>query len=285
MTLPRSVAEKLLLLAEGSTLPSSKLKHAITDELVEEGIIAVTVQGRTKSTLQITDLSAFNKWLYNKFSISNLADFINVVKNDEAIRSGMVEAANNSKTRSVRTFKGFLVNSYAPVVCTLNGAPYTVHPAEGTFQFIYDCGRFIPAADVVIVGVENAENFRFIQKQKYLFGGQKTLFVCRYPQEQSKDLVKWLQAIPNAYLHFGDYDFAGINIYMHEYKKHLGGRASFFIPQNIEHLVSEYGNSDLYDKQSLHNNHPIMEANLRELIILLHKYKRGLEQEALLIGR
>ena len=49
---------------------------------------------------------------------------------------------------------------------------------------------------------------------------QKILFVCRYPQ--SNDLIKWLQSIPNRYLHFGDLDFAGINIYLNEFKKYLG---------------------------------------------------------------
>jgi len=35
------------------------------------------------------------------------------------------------------------------------------------------------------------------------------LFVSRYPQTQSKDLLNWLQSIPNPYLHFGDFDLTG----------------------------------------------------------------------------
>ena len=91
-----------------------------------------------------------------------------------------------------------------------------LYPTEGTFQFIYDYERFILPADITIVGIENPENFRQISQQQYLFKDIKPLFVCRYPQNQSKDLLKWLQSIPNSYLHFGDFDLAGIGIYLNE---------------------------------------------------------------------
>ena len=80
----------------------------------------------------------------------------------------------------------------------------------------------------------------------------------------------------------GDYDFAGINIYLQEYKKNLGAKASFFIPDNMEQLLEQYGNKTLYDRQQL-NNTGIVEEKLQQLIALIHKYKKGLEQEILLI--
>lgn len=113
-----------------------------------------------------------------------------------------------------------------------------------------------------------------------MFSTINPLFVSRYPQNQSKDLLKWLHSIPNSYLHFGDFDFAGIGIYLNEYKKHLGDKAQFFIPENIEFLLDNYGNRALYDKQKLNfEQQAIKEENLTKLIALLHKYKKGLEQE------
>ncbi|GHT75088.1 hypothetical protein AGMMS50262_09440 [Bacteroidia bacterium] len=104
--------------------------------------------------------------------------------------------------------------------------------------------------------------------------------VSRYPQNQSKDLLKWLQIIPNKYLHFGDFDFAGIGIYLNEYKKHLGNKASFFIPENIEQILEIYGNKELYNNQKINfNEENLTEENLKQLIPLIHKYKKGLEQE------
>src|SRR5690606_17515230 len=122
---------------------------------------------------------------------------------------------------------------------------------DGTFKFIYEYEKFILSPDITIVGIENPSNFRHIDKQKYLFSDIKPLFVSRYPQNQSKDLIKWLQSIPNNYLHFGDFDFAGIGIYLNEFKKHLAEKASFFVPDNIEELLKESGNKKRYDEQKI----------------------------------
>lgn len=282
MTIPLWLAVKLQQLAAGEQLAASVLKHAITDEMVNDGIIAARITGRTRRTLYVPAAEPFNNWLFNRFSIHSLADYISTLSSEEAGRADLIAASNNSKAAVRRAFKGFLVNSYIPITCSLNGAPFTVQPTAGVFQFICDFEQFIPAPDVVIVGVENAENFRRIDKLRHLFGNITPLFVSRYPQDQGKDLMKWLLSVPNAYLHFGDYDLAGINIYMQEYKKHLGDRAAFFIPPGIEQLLEKYGNRDLYDRQLL-NASVITEPAVQELITLLHKHKKGLEQEALLI--
>jgi hypothetical protein len=73
----------------------------------------------------------------------------------------------------------------------------------------------------------------------------------------------------------GDYDFAGINIYLQEFKKHLGAKASFFIPYNIEQLLEKYGNKALYDQQQL-NTTLINEENILKLIQFIHRCKKGL---------
>src|SRR5690606_25840989 len=131
--------------------------------------------------------------------------------------------------------------------------------------------------------IENPENFRYIEKQKRLFSHMKPFFVSRYPQNQSSDLMKWLQSIPNPYLHFGDFDFAGIGIYLNEYKKHLKGKASFFVPDEIEPLVIKYGNRKAYNVQKqTFNPNSITEEKLIKLIITIHKHRKGLEQEVLI---
>ncbi len=282
MTLPLSIAEKLNLLAQGEQLPASRLSHSLIDELVEEGIIDIRITGRTKNTLYVPDVVAFSNYLHNKWNIASLSDYILTLKNATATRADLIAVSNDSKTIARRTFQGFLVNSYMPVACTMNGVPLIIHPQAGTFQFVYDFEGFIPAADAVIVGVENAENFRHIVRQQYLFKDTKTLFISRYPQQQRGDVMKWLMSIPNRYLHYGDFDLAGINIYLHEYKCHLNKRASFFIPDNIAALMEKYGNRKLYDQQQLHDA-VITEDDLQHLISLIHKHKKGLEQEALLI--
>ena len=109
------------------------------------------------------------------------------------------------------------------------------------------------------------------------------MFVSRYPQNQSKDLTKWLQSIPNNYLHFGDFDFAGIGIYINEFNKHLVDKSQFFIPENIDDLIKQHGNKNRYNDQTTNFNvEAIKESSIIELIDILHKYRKGLDQEILI---
>ena len=281
MTLPVSIAEKLLLLAQGQQLPASGLKHSLIDELKEEGIILERLSGRTKSNLYVSYGTVLHTWVHNKFAISDLQAYISVAKNADATRAELIEVSNDSKAAARRAFRGFLVNSYMPIDCTLSGAPFVIYPQQGSFQFIYETEHFNIPQDAVIVGLENFENFRSVEKLRHLFGDNKTLFVSRYPQEQSKDLLRWLQSVQNQFVYMGDYDFAGVNIYQQEYKKHLKERASFYVPGNIEELIEKFGNRKLYDSQRL-NDATVSEPAIKELISLIHKHKKGLEQEILL---
>jgi hypothetical protein len=57
----------------------------------------------------------------------------------------------------------------------------------------------------------------------------------------------------------------------------------FFVPENIEDLIAEYGNKSLYDNQKINfDMKTVTEKPLQKLILLLHTYKRGLEQEILI---
>lgn len=278
MKLPVHIAQKLVQLIDGETLSSSAIKHSIIEELVAERIIERT--GRIQKKVHLVNASALNQYLQNKYGINDLEKYIEVALKENVQRSELVEISSNSKLKNTRTFKGFLINSYIPIKATLNGKESMLNFTEGMFQFIYDFESFIPENDITIVGVENAENFRWIENQKHLFEDIKPLFVSRYPQNQSKDLIKWLQSIPNKYLHFGDFDFAGIGIYLNEYKKHLEEKASFFIPEKIENLIDKHGNKSRYDQQKINFNiENIVEERIVSLIKLLHQYKKGLDQE------
>lgn len=215
--------------------------------------------------------------MLNHFGISDLADYLEKLSSEELTRSESVAISGNSKLRSIRTFKGFLVNSYTPVEAILHSKRIVVQPNEGSFTFIYNYETFVPDTAVTVVGIENPENFRKIANQQYLFKDIQPLFVSRYPQ--SNDLVKWLQSVPNHYIHFGDLDFAGIQIYLNEYKRHLNGKASFFIPANTEELLQKLGNRDLYNKQQHLANNSYNDKGIDEMVKLFHKYKKVLEQE------
>ena len=278
MNLPLNIAEKLLLLSNGVKIPASKLNHSIFRELILEGIIHKP--GKIRSTIQIIDKQQLKLFLLNHFSIDDLAFYIETLKSENLIRADLVAVATDSKVRYLRTFKGFLVNCYSPLNATINNEEVSIYPHEGTFNFIYDFENFIPDKDITIVGIENPENFRHIGRQKYLFKNIKPLFVSRYPQYQSKDLIKWLQSIPNNYLHFGDFDFAGIGIFINEFKKHLIDRANLLIPDDIDKLIRKIGSKKRYDDQRINFDPDIIkDRDILHLIDSIHRYKKGLDQE------
>ena len=281
--LPLALAEKLLLLVAGECIPASKLKYTIVDELIAEGILYKP--GKLKSTIQLVDQQQLLLYLQNYYAISDLNLYVETLKKEDYSRADLVTISADSKLRNVRSFKGFMVNSYCAISTLMNGEPFVIKPQEGSFQFVYDFENFVPADDVTIVGIENPENFRHITKQQYLFKDIQPLFVSRYPQNQSQDLIKWLQSIPNNYLHFGDFDLAGIGIYLHEYKLKLSNKSSFFIPENIEYLLRTYGNKLRYDYQKTNFDISLIEEQeLLQLIQLIHQHKKGLDQEVLIIS-
>jgi len=281
MKLPVSIAEKLILLLSGEKIPFSKLKNEVIDLMIGNGILNVQILGRSKKLVYLSNKELLVPFLVNHFGINNLENYINGYLNVELSRAEAIEISSNSKLKSIRTFKGFLVNCYEPVECVLNNRVISIEPQKGTFTFIYDYLTFTPSPDITIVGIENPENFRQIQRQRKLFENILPLFVSRYPQ--NKDLVRWLETIPNDYLHFGDFDFAGLNIYMNEYKKHLKDKSSFYLPANIEKLLSTRGNRDNYTNQTIQFDVQLVdEENVLILLRLIEKYRKGLEQELLI---
>jgi len=264
-------------------MPASRMRHSEIKEMLAENILTEIRQGRTKSVYQLRDPQVFRTYLSNRFDIHDLYAYVDALKKEEITKAELVLASSSSKTRSVRSFKGFLVNSYEPISAILNEQPIVINPISGTFQFIYDFETVSIDKTVTIVGVENAENFRYIEKQRYLFENIKPLFVSRYPQNQHKDLIRWLQSVENPYVHFGDFDLAGIQIFLSEYFRYLGNKATFFIPPDIEILIEKHGNSKRYDNQRGDIKiKDITDEKLLELIKLIHLYKKGLDQEALI---
>lgn len=283
MKLSLTIAVQIQQMLEGVELTSSKVKHIIINKLVEDGLVHVRQAGRTRQMYSIRNIGAFKSYLSNQFGIDDLQSYIEKLGSEDLTRAEAVAISSNSKLKRIRTFKGFLVHSYKPVKAFLSGNAISVNPKEGTFAFIYDYEFFVPDVNVTIVGIENPENFRWVAKQKNLFRHLQPLFVSRYPQ--SNDLIKWLRAIPNQYLHFGDFDFEGINIYLSEYKKYLGHKASFFVPENIDEMIQAKGNRDLYNKQLYlePDNALIEEQPIKDLLKSMHKYKKALEQEYLIL--
>lgn len=278
-----ALTEKFMRLAKGESIPASVLKGELFGRMLADGILVVITKGSRKS-YRAQDEQSLRNYLATHFNIMNLEAYHDLLKEEGTSRAEQVKVTGNSKTKRRRTFRGFLVNCYDPILATIAGKTVEILPEGGTFMFIYDFKAFSVPDDIVIVGVENAENFRYVQEQRWLFescmpNGAKLMFVSRYPQEQSRDLMEWLVSIPNRYIHFGDLDLAGVHIYLSEYYRYLGERASFLIPADYEDRISQ-GSRERYDIQyGRFGKMEISDARLMPLVECIHRFHRGYDQE------
>ncbi len=275
-----AISASIQALLAGEQVAGSRLNSKLLDELLAEGLLLVISRGSRK-TYRARDTEAMKRFLVDKDERFRLFE-----ANAYDSRALMATETGNSKLVMIRSCPGFPVNSYERVECFLGGEPFPVNPQEGSFLFVSDWKKFTIPEDVVVIGVENMENFRMIRRQRRFFEeylhahglSDKVLFVSRYPQ--STDLRRWLCTISNHYLHFGDFDLAGISIYLFEFRQYLGKeRSSYLIPDDIESRLKS-GSRKRYDEQCEHFNDiksDILE--LQRLIELIHKERKAYDQE------
>lgn len=275
-----AISTSIQALLAGEQVAGSKLDSKLLDELLAEGLLLVASRGSRKS-YRARDMEALKRFLIDKDE-----SFRIIEANASDSRATMAAETGNSKLVMVRSCPGFPVNSYEPIECFLDGNLFVVNPQEGIFLFVSDWEKFTIPEDVVVIGIENMENFRMIRKQRTFFEkylhdhdlSDKVLFVSRYPQ--STDLRKWLYTIPNHYLHFGDFDLAGINIFLFEFQQYLGKeRSSYLIPDDIESRLKS-GSRKRYDEQC--NRFKDIKSDileLQQLIDLIHHERKAYDQE------
>ena len=269
------ISESIQALVSGEQVAGSKISRSLLDELLAEGLLSVVTR-RSRKSYCARDVEALKRFLIDKDERYRILETGGVDS-----RASMAAETGNSKLVTVRSCPGFPVNSYEPLDCLLRGEPFTLNPPEGSFVFIDDWQSFAIPEDIVVIGIENMENFRMILRQRRFFeqeiGSDRLLFISRYPQ--STDLRRWLQSIPNRYIHFGDFDLAGIHIFLTEFYPYLGERSSYLIPSDIEQRLTE-GSQERYNDQyaKFHKLSSEIPA-LQRLIDLINHYHRGYDQE------
>lgn len=281
MKITIALIDKLIRLRNRESLPASQLKGEWVKDLVREGVLISTSHG-SRRTLFAPNAETLCKALASvdeRFIDMKLLR--EILLSENTLRSQQASSTGNSKLVMTRSCPGFPINSYEPISCTLNDREFVVNPQEGSFLFMTDWQSFSIPDDVVVVGIENMENFRMVRQQRELFeqciGNNRLMFVSRYPQ--SIDLRSWLQTIPNHYIHFGDFDLAGINIFLTEYNAYLGNRSSFLIPSDIERRLAK-GTIERYNDQ--YQKYKGIKSNIPEiqhLIDIINRYHRCYDQE------
>lgn len=273
-----AVARKVLILVRGESQPSSSFPSWLAEELWSEGLVTKTVRG-SHAAFRVREPNRCLQYIIENYTDGlGLGEWIEQKEIEkENHRNRLSEAAAEAKASQEQAFRGFLINSCEKIEAELEGESFVIAPSESSALLIQDPKTLSIPADVTVVGVESGECFRHIRRLAPIFGKGRFLFVARYPQ--LADLREWLIRIPNAYLHFGNFDLAGLYFFQIEYFKYLGARAAYFIPDDIEQRLKE-GDKRLYEEQQArYANLPVADARLAKLFQWINQYGKGCKQE------
>lgn len=277
MNLPIKQIQQLQRLLKGEAIAWSSLNNDMRNTLIGDDLIIIKTY-RSRKSIYVPNAEALKMFLEQHFEELRGIDWASDDFSSATSRAELAASSGNSKTRKIRSCPGFMVNCYDPISAILNGKDIVIAPEEGTMVFMSDWEHLEIPQEVLVVGIENMENFRYIREQRYLFPTDRPiLFVSRYPQ--STDLRNWLLNIPNEYLHFGDFDLAGIRIYETEFYKFLGNRASLFIPKDVESRIAN-GSIKRYNTQYVkYKNYIPQDTRLLQLCKIINHYHRCYDQE------
>ena len=287
--LSHNLIDNIRRLLDGEQMPASKLKYGWVEDFVDSGLL-IPIPHKTRLAYKIANKESFLSALPSIHpALKDLDKAAELVDNEGGMsRAEQVAAFGNSKAKKTKTAYGFMVNSLEPIETTLRGVTFIVQPPMGSYVFIADPKSFEIPEDVLVVGIENMENFYRIREQdqfvkkmiEKLIGttDRKILFVSRYPQNVS--LREWLMAHKNWYFHFGDYDLEGVRIFQSEFQKYIPERSYMLIPDDIEKYIEQYGSRELYDKHySRCKNLNSKNEDIQNLLDCIHKHRKGCEQE------
>lgn len=272
-------AKLLKELSEGKKVPLSRLKARIFQQLIQEQVLLRQKESHGWNIYTDHPQSLLN-YLYNHYIRCTLDEYIERGQAAPS-RSNNIRMSGDSKLKETELWQGFYFKVSEPIHAQWQGRPLTLLPyPEGIPVFMPQPETLSLPEEVTVVMIENSENFLKIETQLPLFQGLKCFFVSFYPREQHSYFIEWLQKQPNNYVHYGDFDFAGIHIYQSQYKKYVSGESRYLVPSGLLPLFRRYGKRALYNNQlSLQALIKADEPGISELLEIIKREHKGLEQE------
>ena len=280
MRLPTSAEiGRLKRLLNGEQLPNSQFNTAFFEDLLKEGYLMIIPKGKNRSTIVAKEKEYLVKYVCQKWQIHDLDEYIDFRRKTSPTRIEVQNYLGDTKALNVVSYQGFLVTAYDEINYYLHKDQGHLPLIDGSMLHIFDFEAFSIPEDVVVVYVENFTPFRYITRYRHLFDQQyRYMFVSRYGT--SSAINEWLKAIPNKYIHFGDFDLDGIKIYQKFYGELGPNRASFLIPDDVEKRIRTKGNPHLYYTQENRNERFVLtDKRLYNLFSTITECHAGYEQE------
>ncbi len=273
-------AQNLLSISQGEVLRRSmfgKGSLKLLDAMIELGALRQNKITRNSFDISLGRKEPFNGYLLSYLFIDDLNKHIEALSLQNPSRSELSQIGVSTKIKSTSPKSGVHINSPDAIDVLINRESVRLSFPSGCALFVHKSSEIVIKEDVLIVGVENFENISGKLKDRTIFPDAKIIFI-----ERNKVLQNLLAEVSNRYLHFGDIDLAGISIYQNEYEHIVKDRGSFFIPADIESLITK-GLAELYENQKEKYSTLIGNTSrIQSLINLINKNKKSIEQEIFL---
>ena len=256
-------------------------------KLLEEliGCNCVYVSGKPQQIYLNDEEALFGVIKSNGYKVNSIEDLDYFIEEKEP-KSRDEIADNYSHTKRVesKSFNGLMVSVFDKLEVIYNEKKQYFYPLEGSGLFVHYTSKLQLDDDVIVVGVENPQVVWYINKYKHLFNKEKKyLFLC-ISEYKTTYQYKWLESFCGEYIHFGDFDLAGINIYLNAIVPKLkkAKSHSFLIPDNIYEIIKEKNYMVDYSNQTRYLNVTSKEdKDLQKLIEFIKNNKITIEQEDL----
>ena len=211
-------------------------------------------------------------------TVDDIDRYIEEILDKKVSRDKIQAWTKSTKSKTSKSLKGLYLSSVENIDIKINDEVVTIVPTNGLGYFCFYTEKVTVSKDTIIVGVENYQVIWFAKKYRELFREKNLLFVVRNPY-----MREWIENLENEYIHFGDYDLAGISIYLNKIIPRLqkSKKYSMFIPSNIETLIKEHGDQELYEKQKQYKSLYTSDIQINNLINSIETNKKSLEQEGL----
>lgn len=225
-------------------------------------------------------------------SLAELLEYIKFEKSEQVkSRDEIVKHKKTTKDSVSNSFYGLHIAVLKDTQIYQGNELVTLKPnISGSYFLFHKLDIKIPD-DTVIIGVENPQVLWLIHKYSYLFEDFKKAVFVLTNDISSGYFYTWISKISNKYIHFGDFDFAGLSIYYDKIKPKLKTKETYFlVPNEIFDLIKSHGSKANYDKQSIYNidrlKSRIDDEKVLKLMdfILSVKIRKCLEQEYLALG-
>lgn len=277
MRLSTAQAAQLERLADGGSLPKSRISKELLLPLQEAGVVRLEKSGSSYLVRGIP--GKLRSFAEHHWGIRDLGRYAASTP-DNRSRASLAQIAGDSKALSNRPMEGIYVRLFAKAF--LRGVPLSATP-PGSALFI--ATKELPHLQILattIIGIENPACLLDFEKSLRHFPEirlDSSVLILRW--SWGTRWKEWLQNWKGNLLHFPDYDPAGLRIFSAEV---LANRpdARLLIPSQLETFLHERGDRELFLRQEA-----MLSALPDHIDILSVKeqitgMRKALEQESLL---